>query len=276
MTEQATNQAVNEQNVPANLGGQKPVAAPAPAYNPMLSELSNPPAPAEAVKLPAAAPAVTDAPPVITIPTATAAAPSVSIGNLVEQFNNDPQVGLATSYLEAIATDGKLDVNRALAKAIADGDVTRIDEAYIREVLKDKAGNFLQTAQSVVKYVEHQRNALINEVHTSAGGEDAWLTALQSWQDSATPEEKATIRKLFDSGDRDSVKYAAQQVLQAARNAGVVIQHNNPLLGKNSGSSVGLSAEGYKQALAKAGRNIRPETYNELRELRELGKRQNI
>ncbi len=264
--------APNQQQLPAGLGNAPAAAPAAPAHNPMLSHMSNPPAVEESLKpTTGAAPA-----PVITLPQKEqATGPTSKVGDLATGFLNDPQVKLASSYIDAIAAEGKLDIQRALGKGFTEIDARFIDEAYIKDVLKDKAPAFLETAKSMINYVQHHRSAVIQGVHDAAGGEAQWGQAVEAFDRVANPEEKAALIGLLDSADSAQVKYAAARILEIAGNSGAVIRHSPATLGKGS-TSQGLSAAAYQAALAKEGRNVPEHRYTELRNLRALGKQQGL
>ncbi len=265
------NQAPNTQQLPAGLGAPAPVA-PVPAHNPMLSHVSNPPTVEEALKPVVATP---NPAPTIVLPQASTA-PRGAAGDLVDGFLGDPQVKLATSYIDSVAADGKLDIQRALGKGFAELDARFIDEAYVKEVLGDKAPNFLETAKSIVNYIQHHRDSVITGVYDAAGGEPQWHQAVDAFKRVASPDEQAMLSGLLDSTDSKQVKYAASRILEIARASGAVIQHSAAVLGKGS-SSQGLSAAAYQAELAKyRGVNVPPQKYAELRELRALGKQQGL
>ncbi len=265
-----TQTAPNEQQLPAGLGGSQGVAPAAPAvapHNPMLSHATNPPTVQEALK------PVESKPPVITLPQASA--PTGAVGDLVQGFLADPQVKLATSYIDALASDTKLDIQRALGKGFTELDARFIDEAYVKEVLGDKAGNFLETAKSMVNYIQHHRDAVINGVFDAAGGEQQWDQAVDAFKRVASAEEQTTLYSLLDSSDATQVKYAASRILEIARASGAVINHSPAVLGKGS-TAQGLSATAYQAALIKEGRNVPQHRQQELRSLRALGKQQGL
>jgi len=257
-------QVPNEQALPAGI--QNPAAPAAPATNPMLSAVSNPPTVEEALK-----PAAPKPEPKIEVPSA----PTAEMGDLVQGFLADPQVQLATSYMDAVAADNKLDLTRALGKGFENADSRFIDEPYIKEVLKDKADNFIKAAKSTVDYIQHKQASLVSDIHTSAGGEAAWNQAVNAFKSVASKEEQAALTDLLNSGNSESIKYAAKRIVEIGRSSGAVITHSVAALGAN-GAKAGLSAAEYKAALVKEGRNIAPTKYQELRELRAIGKQHNI
>jgi len=202
------NQAPNTQQLPAGLGAPAPVA-PVPAHNPMLSHVSNPPTVEEALKPVVAAP--TSAPTIV-LPQASTA-PRGAAGDLVDGFLGDPQVKLATSYIDSIAADGKLDIQRALGKGFAELDTRFIDEAYVKEVLGDKVGNFLETAKSIVNYIQHHRDSVITGVYEAAGGEAQWEQAVNAFKRVASPDEQEQLSTLLDSTDSKQRWFAPDTVV---------------------------------------------------------------
>lgn len=261
----------NVQNLPAGLPGAQNtvVTPPAPAVpptNPMLSNVTVPP-----VIDPAAKPEPKPEPK-INVPNESS---DGGIDSLIEELQGDPQVKLAVTYLENVASAGKLDSNRALAKALTELDPRFIDEAYIREVLKENAQGFIDTAKSMVEYAVHKQNAAIESVYETAGGQAQWAQAVAAWRKGADADEVAALGDALNSGNKSKVKYAANQILKAAERSGQFVKHNPQALGGN-GRAEGLSAKGYQDALAKLGKNPTEQQYTELRAQRQLGKQQGL
>lgn len=259
------------------LGAQPPApATPAPATptpaptNPMLSHVSNPPP---------VTPTVEDKPvpvepPIIKLPEASA--PTVSTGTTSELagvFSTDPQVKLATDYVDAILKDTGVDWERAFGKVKDELDPRFIDREYLKEKLGDKADGVIQTTESLVAFLNHQKDQIVNSVFELAGSEDQWFACLDAYKKSVDKVELQTLTGLLESGDLEKVKWAASKIVAVGRGSGNVVTHSPAALGGNSAER-GLSAADYRKEISKPG--LTNERYTELRNLRALGKRQNL
>lgn len=250
-----------------------PVAAPAPAINPMLSHVSQPsdeptPTPAPAVEVPAPAPLV---PVEVPKEAPQVAEQSATVTAMVGELSKDPNLSAAVAYLDGACTDGKVDTARAFGTAAEEGDARFIDRAYLRDVLGDKADAVIKTAEGVLAYTNAYAAQTVESVHKLAGNEQQWDAAMALFNTKASPEQRALMGELFDSGIRSKVEHAAQQVIQFAVQAGGAVQHNAPALGQPA-SQQGLSKDEYIKAISV--RNLPDAEYTRLRSLRELGRSQ--
>ena len=107
-----------------------------------------------------------------------------------------------------------LDLERAVGKAVTHGDLSLIDEAYIKEKGGKGAQDLLSIAQALVEQVNHSAVALQDEVYATAGGEENWDASVAVFNKEAPAHLRAVVKKMADSPDRSAVLAAAQYVIE--------------------------------------------------------------
>lgn len=251
---------------PAPAAPQAPVVPQEPPINPMLSHVSQQPAPAVPQQQPAAPAVEPQAPQAPAAP-----AEYSSVTELAGEFARDSQLAPAVSYLDAVFKDNGLDINRALGQAAQEGDARFIDRAYLKEKLGDKADTIIRVAEDSITYVAAYNAESLNQVYATAGSEDGFRQAVDVFNKTADKTERAMLADLLNSGVRDKMLYAAKKIAEYGVKAGVVIKHQALPLG-NPSAAQGLSRAEYIKAISE--KNVTPERYDELRQLRELGRQQ--
>ena len=204
-----------------------PAAPAAPAVPPAAPEV--PPAPPAAPAAPAAPPA--PAP----LPEATPGAD----GSVTYEATGDPALDVALGFMGnlgiglehpaiAAATHGDFSILKATLAAM--GDKAQGWEQMV--ALGEDA--FKRAAEKATQ----QASAVQAAVHAVAGGEAQWASAQQWAAENATPEEKAELNKLFDSGVMGA--RAAAKLITDLYNAasGTVV---NPLAATRPGATVAPS-----------------------------------
>lgn len=210
--------------------------------------------------------------PAKTAPAAQTATPG-SIADFAGDLVNDPYAKVGLSYIEAAIAGTEADLRRAFGKAAEYGDVNLIDEAYLRDVLGDKADAVVQQAKALFEYSTHKAQQTLQEVYSAVGGEHVLQQAVPYFNQAATPEQRKAIALLLDSGDPATMKYAAQQVVDFARQGGMVQRAGQQPLGQ-AGAVQGISQEEYVKAIME--RNLSAEKYEQLKQARMLGKQQGL
>ena len=255
-----------------------PAAQPAPV-NPMLSHVSQNPAPAEAlpelgeqkpaepvtlgpVPVPAA-----DTPPVVD------EAPAGSVTELAGVFAEDVNLAPAVNYLDSFCKDKGIDVVRAFGKASDEGDARFIDEAYLREKLGDDADKIIKTGTGILDYIVQYQEQSISSAIAGVGGEGVWRQSVTVFNEKAGDMDKQVVADLLDSGIRAKIEHAAKLVAKFAAEAGGAVVHHQPGLGQ-PGNQKGMTKDEYIKAISE--RNISPERYEELKSLRKLGMSQGV
>lgn len=153
----------------------------------------------------------------------------------------------------------KLDLDRAVGKAIESGDARFIDAAYIRDVAGKDADRLLKIAAAAVARVNESAGQLKSAVYDTVGGEANWNTAVAAFNQSAPAELKAAVATMLDSGKSAQVKAAAQLVSQFA-SAGGFIRSSEGRSGAAYAAATGgqgLSKAEFQAELAKLDRNSR-------------------
>ena len=254
-----TNAPANQQQVPPGLPQPGTVPTPPTAHNAPAPAL-----PGDGLHSPAKnAPAAQ---------TAAQTAPG-SIADFAGDLVNDPYAKVGLSYIESAISGTGADLRRDFGKAAEYGDVNLIDEAYLRDVLGDKADAVVQQAKALFEYSTHKAQQTLQEVYNAVGGEHVLQQAVPYFNQAATPEQRKAIALLLDSGDRATMKYAAQQVVDFARQGGMVQRAGQQPLGQ-AGAVQGISQEEYVKAIME--RNLSAEKYEQLKQARLLGKQQGL
>ncbi len=152
-----------------------------------------------------------------------------------------------------------LDMDRALGNAISRGDVALIDKAYLREKGGANADQLITIAEGIVQAVEAQAAAVTQEVHTLAGGEAGWNTAVAAFNKAAPEALRKVVATMLDSENKSQIKAGAQLVVEYAKSSGMVPQNQGLI--QNGGSAVSaaqaLSKEDFQTALRTLNPNDR-------------------
>lgn len=194
-------------------------------------------------------------PPVVP-PTPVPQAPAVS-PELASDVGTDPLLVSMTSILSTSVPG--LDLDRAIGKAIEFGDTRLIDMAYLREKGGANAAHALALAEGIVQRVQAQTNEATQAVYSVAGDQAQWQAASAAFNASAPQHMKVVIATLLDSGNKDSIKAAAQTVVDFARGSGFIATPGQFI---NAGATGGNAAQaldkvGFQEALRKLDKNSR-------------------
>jgi hypothetical protein len=244
-----------------------PVATPAPEPTPASQQL--PPGLAERAAAAAQQAALPTAPKDAT-PPAEAGSLQAMIG---AELAADPAAKTGIALLERICGD-KVDLQRAFGRAMEEDDIRFVDQAYLREIIGDDTDLVLQTAEQLMRVAEAQGEALVRDLTKDIpGGEGALAQASTVFNAKADPATRAAMTRLLDSGDKQSMQYAVNQIMEFARSSGQLIVHHDPALGA-PGSLQGLSKEDYAKAIQK--RNLSDAEYTQLKAQRKLGIQQGL
>lgn len=201
--------------------------------------------------------------------------PTSSLQTLLgDELSADPAAATSIALVERIAGD-KLDLDRAFGKAVEEGDLRFVDERYLKETLGEAdAKLLLQEAAKLMQQAEGLGEALKAELLKDVpGGQATMDQAATIFNSVASESTRRAIAKLLDSGDKDSMQYAVQQVLEIAKNSGQLVLHNQQPIGA-PGALKGLSRAEYTQAIQK--RNLSDAEYEQLKAQRKLGMSQGL
>lgn len=192
----------------------------------------------------------------------------------------DPQLRMLGNLMLGFAPG--LDLNRALGKAIEYGDPQLVDAAYLREIGGDKAQALVDAARQAVVVANEYSDRVTREVHSLAGGEPGWNTAVAVFNSKADPAVRRVVAGLFNSTNLEDVKQGAQYVLNFSRDQGQVTQAPElvvPAGGGVPGTSVqGLSKVEFQKAHFALDPNAPDyaDKRQQLLALRSIGKRRGL
>lgn len=145
------------------------------------------------------------------------------------------------SYTDAFLNIGAgLDIDKAIGKALASGDVSQIDYTYIAQNGGANAANLPAIAKAIVARVAEQTANATAAVHGIAGGKEAWDAATAAFNQSAPPYLRQVVARLLDSTDQEAIKAGAQQIVAFAQQGGFVPQAA-VLQGSAAGGATGLT-----------------------------------
>lgn len=144
-----------------------------------------------------------------------------------------------------------LNIERAVGRAISEGDARFIDEAYIREIAGAKGDQVLRVAKAAVQHITNAAAAVQRDVMAAAGGADKWGAAVAVFNKTAAPELRQAIATMADNPK--TAVAAAQVILQFAAAGGFI---NTGSQGQGNqysapGNASGLSSKEFKTEMAK-------------------------
>lgn len=167
------------------------------------------------------------------------------------------------------------DLQRAIKSAMEYGDPNLIDDAFLAERFKDRAGEARQIAEAVLEQTGIERNRLVESVYAQAGDKAKWDASLAVYKQHAAPGLQKAIQMMFDSGDATSIKEAAALVVDYAKSSGVLsVTGGRVTAGTGEAGAEGISALELQQAVGKLNQSSRTyrEDYAKLIGLRQLGR----
>lgn len=165
--------------------------------------------------------------------------------------------GVTVGLTNILASSG-LDVNRAIGNALAHGDPSLVDLAYITEAGGANAAHLASVAKGLIEHAVRSEQALAQSVYTSAGGEQNWRAALGAFEASAPQHLQAVVRTLYDSKEPSNMDAATKTILEFAKQAGAVITPAGIFTADAAGGSVqALDKAGFQAELQKLDKNAR-------------------
>ena len=209
-------------------------------------------------------------------PTAKATTPDPVDEATKAKFNTgNKALDVAVSSFVRTHGASDADIQRACQNALTYNDASLIDHAFLAERFKDKAGDAAAIITAVVEQAGVERDRLVADVYSTAGGEEQWKQALSVYKQHAQPGLQKAIQMMFDSGDAQSVKEAASLVVDYAKNSGVLGQAGQRVVaGAGPAEKAGLSAADFQAAIGQLNQSSRnyQQDYNKLFEMRRVGK----
>lgn len=145
--------------------------------------------------------------------------------------------------------------DEVLDKALEYGDINLINPAAMGNLTPEQAQRVTALATAAYQQVQDQIQSARNTVYALAGGEAAWNNAIQTFNSTATAQEKAYVEYLIDH--KVDARAAGEYVLNVLRTGG---RTNNivqaPVIGGVGTVTHGLSSAEYKVELAKLEQEI--------------------
>lgn len=186
----------------------------------------------------------------------------------------DPVLSSLAQIFTQVGTG--LDLERAIGAALTYGNPALVDINYINEKGGLAATQLATLAKAIVERVQTQTTAASASVYATAGGQEQWNTAAAVFDKQAPKHLKMVIANMLDSGNSESIKAAAQSVVDYVKQSGAVV---NPAQLINAGATnanagQAMSKSEFQDAHAKLdpnGKNYLSER-NALFARRQLGK----
>jgi hypothetical protein len=177
---------------------------------------------------------------------------------------DDPIIRSMATVMQTVGKN--LDLDRVLGRALAYGDTSLIDNAYLHEAGGEHAQELAEIAKGIVQAVGAKADAVTASVYAEVGGEAAWNSSVAAFNHSAPQELRITVSQMLDSTNAAFIKAGAKIVAEFGKGTGLIPQAS-PLLGSTAAPAMfgqGLTKVQFQAELGK----IRPDTpgYEEARD----------
>lgn len=170
----------------------------------------------------------------------------------------DPNANYIDTSIQYLASELNVSpdaFDAVLDKALEHGDINLINPAAMGNLTPEQAQRVTALATAAYQQVQEQVRSAQNTVYELAGGEAAWNNAIQTFNSTATEQEKAYVEYLIDQ--KVDARAAGEYVLNVLRTGG---RTNNivqaPVVGGVGTVTHGLSSAEYKAELAKLEQEI--------------------
>lgn len=196
-----------------------------------------------------------------------------AVSDAINTGNKALDVAVSSFIRSTGASDA--DLQRAIKGAMEYGDPSLIDDAFLAERFKDRAGEARQIAEAVLEQSGIERDRLVQAVYAQAGDKGKWDASLAVYKQHAAPGLQKAIQMMFDSGDSTSIKEAAALVVDFAKSSGVLAVTNGRVTaGAGEAGADGLSASELQAAVGKLNQSSRTyrADYEKLIEMRRVGR----
>ena len=190
---------------------------------------------------------------------------------------DDPVLKSMATMFKSSVPD--MDLDRALANAISYGDPNLIDIAYITDKAGHNAPHLINLAAGIVNTINAQSEAMEQSVYQEVGGRQVWDASVAVFNRSASPEIKATVATMLDSGKANLIKAGAKMVAEFGKNSGMIPKDGfrfDPVSAPYA--TQGLNKTQFQQEILKLDSNDPDygDKYNALIQRRAVGKRLNL
>ncbi|UMO77778.1 scaffolding protein [Bacteriophage Phi NF-1] len=207
--------------------------------------------------------------------------PLVDFGGSLNSFDvnsiDDPVLRSMATMFKSSVPD--MDLDRALANAISYGDPNLIDIAYIKDKAGQNAPHLINLAAGIVNTINAQSEAMEQSVYQEVGGRQVWDASVAVFNRSASPEIKATVATMLDSGKANLIKAGARMVAEFGKSSGMIPKDGFRLDPVSAPyANQGLSKAQFQQEILKLDSNAPDyaDKYNALIQRRVVGKRLNL
>lgn len=216
--------------------------------------------------------------------TPTPSTPNTSMVDFGPSLNTFDVNTIDDPVLKSMATMFKssvpdMDLDRALANAISYGDPNLIDIAYITDKAGQNAPHLINLAAGIVNTINAQSEAMEQSVYQEVGGRQVWDASVAVFNRSASPEIKATVATMLDSGKANLIKAGAKMVAEFGKNSGMIPKDGFRLDPVSAPyATQGLNKTQFQQEILKLDSNDPDygDKYNALIQRRAVGKRLNL
>ncbi len=216
--------------------------------------------------------------------TPTSPTPTTSMVDFGPSLNTFDVNTIDDPVLKSMATMFKssvpdMDLDRALANAISYGDPNLIDIAYITDKAGQNAPHLINLAAGIVNTINAQSAAMEQSVYQEVGGRQVWDASVAVFNKSASPEIKATVATMLDSGKANLIKAGAKMVAEFGKSSGMIPKEGfrlNPVSAPYA--TQGLNKTQFQQEILKLDSNAPDyeDQYHALIQRRAVGKRLNL
>lgn len=170
----------------------------------------------------------------------------------------DPNANYIDTSIQYLASELNVSpdaFDAVLDKALEHGDINLINPAAMGNLTPAQAQRVTALATAAYQQVQDQVRSAQNTVYALAGGEAAWNNAIQTFNSTATEQEKAYVEYLIDQ--KVDARAAGEYVLNVLRTGG---RTNNivqaPVVGGVGTVTHGLSRAEYMAEVAKLEQEI--------------------
>lgn len=170
----------------------------------------------------------------------------------------DPNANYIDTSIQYLASELNVSpdaFDAVLDKALEHGDINLINPAAMGNLTPEQAQRVTALATAAYQQVQEQVRSAQNTVYELAGGEAAWNNAIQTFNSTATEQEKAYVEYLIDQ--KVDARAAGEYVLNVLRTGG---RTNNivqaPVVGGVGTVTHGLSRAEYMAGVAKLEQEI--------------------
>lgn len=184
--------------------------------------------------------------------------PQVPVQNPYQAPAIDPNANYIDTSIQYLASELNVHpdaFDAVLDKALEHGDINLINPAAMGNLTPEQAQRVTALATAAYQQVQDQVRSAQNTVYELAGGEAAWNNAIQTFNSTATEQEKAYVEYLIDQ--KVDARAAGEYVLNVLRTSG---RTNNivqaPVVGGVGTVTHGLSRAEYMAEVAKLEQEI--------------------